>query len=83
MASGVLGLVLLAGCANEGMWPKEPLPPASAVQPPFRGFQPPQTGSDDERGVLTESEREELEERLSRLPGEREQGVARRLRQGR
>lgn len=74
------GLLLLTGCANEGIWPKEDLPPAPPGPPlATPGFQSRDSGTDDERGMLTEIERQELEDRLTRLARDREKGVARRI----
>jgi len=81
--AAVFALALLAGCANEGIWPKEPLPPVSPGPPlPYPGFQSRETGTDDERGVLTEIEREELEARLAASAREREKGVERSIQKG-
>jgi hypothetical protein len=71
--SGVLlaagfSMLFLSGCANEGIWPTEPLPTAPAgPPPPAPNFLAPDIGSDVERRVLTNIEREELEERLSTI----------------
>ena len=74
------GLLLLTGCANEGIWPKEDLPPAPPGPPlATPSFQSRDSGTDDERGMLTEIERQELEDRLTRLARDREKGVARRI----
>lgn len=74
------GLLLLAGCANEGIWPKEDLPPAPPGPPlATPSFQSRDAATDDERGMLTEFEREQLEERLTKLAKDREKGVARRI----
>jgi len=74
------GLLLLAGCTNEGIWPKEDLPPAPVGAPlPTPSFQSRDSGTDDERGMLTEYERGQLEERLTKLAKDREKGVAKRI----
>ena len=68
LLAAVASLLLLSACANEGIWPTEPLPPAPAGDPPpAPNFLAPNTGSDEERQVLTNIEREELEERLSKI----------------
>ena len=71
---------MLAGCANEGIWPKEDLPAAPAGAPlPTPSFQSRDSGTDDERGMMTEIERQQLEERLTKLAKDREKGVAKRI----
>jgi hypothetical protein len=73
-------LFLLAGCANEGIWPKEELPAAPAGPPlPTPSFQSRDSGTDDQRGMLTEYERQQLEDRLTKLATDREKGVAKRI----
>jgi hypothetical protein len=74
------GFLTLSGCAAEGILPRTELPPAPAVQAPYPTFAP-RDGSDDERGVLTPTEREEMEARLTRLAKERESNVSRRINQ--
>lgn len=74
------GLLLLAACAGEGILPKTELPPAPAgPQPDYPSFAPRDTGTDDERGVLTPVERQEMEARLGKLAKDRETGVKRRI----
>lgn len=73
------GLLMLPGCAVEGILPKTELPPAPAVQQPYPNFAP--DGSDDDRGVLTPTEREDMEARLTKLARERESGVTKRINQ--
>jgi hypothetical protein len=74
------GLLMLAGCANEGIWPKDELPAAPPGGPlPTPSFQSRDKATDDERGMLTEYERLQLEERLTTLAKDREKGVARRI----
>ena len=76
-------LLLLSACANEGIWPTEPMPPAPAgAPPPSPSFLTPNTGSDDERKMLTNLEREELEARLTKLAKDRETGVQKRIQKG-
>jgi hypothetical protein len=78
--AAAVGLLMLAGCANEGIWPKEDLPAAPPGAPlPTPGFQSRDSGTDDQRGMLTEIERDQLEERLTKLAKDREKGVARRI----
>ena len=72
-------MLLVAGCANQGIWPTEDLPPAPAQQMPFPTFQSRDTETADERGVLTEIERQELEARLTAAAKARERGVERRI----
>jgi hypothetical protein len=61
-------MLFLSACANEGIWPNDPLPPAPAGDPPpAPSFISPNIGSDEERRVLTNIEREEVEERLSKI----------------
>jgi hypothetical protein len=73
-------MLLLVGCANEGIWPKEDLPAAPAGgPPPTPSFQSRDKLSDDERGMLTEYERSQLEDRLTKLAKDREKGVAKRI----
>jgi hypothetical protein len=68
LSAAVACLLLLSACANEGIWPTEPLPPAPAGDPPpAPSFSSPNIGSDEERQVLTNIERQELEERLSNI----------------
>jgi hypothetical protein len=75
--AAAFGLLLLGACANESIWPTEPLPPASAgPPPPTPSFQSPTSGNLDP-DVLTELERKELEERLAKIAKDREQGVVR------
>jgi len=74
------GVFMLAGCANEGIWPKEELPAAPPGPPlPTPSFQSRDKASDEERGMLTEYERQQLEERLTKLSKDREKGVAKRI----
>jgi hypothetical protein len=74
------GLLLLAACANEGIWPTEPLPPAPAgPPPPAPSFNSPHVANPGQPEVLTNIEREELEARLSKLAKDREAGVQRRI----
>ena len=78
--AAAVGLLMLTACANEGIWPKEELPAAPPGPPlPTPSFQSRDAASDDERGMLTEIERERLEERLTKLARDREKGVARRI----
>lgn len=81
--AAAFALVLLAGCAGDslpGILPKDPLPPAPAGgPPPYPSFVAPERGSDEERGVLTNVEREELEENLTALPKTRERAMERRI----
>jgi hypothetical protein len=71
---------LLAGCANEGIWPRDPLPPAPAgPQLPYPSFQSRDTASDDQRGVLTPIEVEELEAKLAKQAVTRQKGVEKRI----
>ena len=80
--AAAFGLLLLAACANEGIWPTEPLPPAPAgPPPPTPSFQSPTSGNLDPE-VLTELERKELEERLARIAKDRERGVVRAIQKG-
>ncbi len=73
------GLLTLTGCAVEGILPKTELPPAPAVQAPYPTFAP--RDDDSERGVLTPTERQEMEARLTKLAKDRETGVTRRINQ--
>jgi hypothetical protein len=74
------GMFMLVGCANEGIWPKEELPAAPPGPPlPTPSFQSRDSGTDDERGMMTEIERQQLEERLTKLARDREKGVAKRI----
>ena len=76
------GLLLLSACANEGIWPTEPLPPAPAgPPPPSPSFLTPNIGSDEERQILTPLERQEMEARMAKLAKDREAGVTRRIQQ--
>ena len=71
---------MLAACAGEGILPKTELPPAPpGPQPDYPSFAPRDAGTDDERGVLTPVEREEMEARLGKLAKDRQTGVARRI----
>lgn len=63
----------------EGILPKDALPPAPAVQAPYPNFAPPDDA--DDRGVLTPSEREAMEARLTKLAKDREAGVTKRINQ--
>jgi hypothetical protein len=73
-------LLLIAGCANEGIWPTEPLPAAPAgPPPPTPSFHAPKDRIGDQDEVLTNIEREELEARLSKLAKDRQRGVERRI----
>lgn len=76
-------LLLLAGCAGQGILPQEPLPPAPAgPEPAFPSFIAPNDG-DDEARVLTNIEQRELEEELTRLAKQRENSVKRRIERSR
>ena len=75
--AAAFGLLLLGACANDSIWPTEPLPPAPAgPPPPTPSFHSPTSGNFDPE-VLTELERKELEERLARIAKARERGVVR------
>lgn len=73
---------LLAGCVNEGILPREELPPAPATQLPTPGFNAPAMPDEEERGVLTPVEREALEDRLSGMAQSRQKGVERGIQEG-
>ena len=76
------GLLLLSACANEGIWPTEPLPAAPAGTPPSApSFHTPNAGNTGHE-VLTNIERQELEDRLSKLAKSRETGVQKRIQTG-
>jgi len=76
------GLLLLSACANEGIWPTEPLPAAPAgTPPPAPSFHTPNAGNTGQE-VLTNIERQELEDRLSKLAKSRETGVQKRIQKG-
>jgi hypothetical protein len=73
-------LLLVAGCANEGIWPTEPLPAAPpGPPPPTPSFHAPNARIGDQDEVLTNIEREELETRLAKLAKDRQRGVERRI----
>ena len=72
------GLLFLAGCANEGIFPKGELPAANAGPPPPFPTLSAAPLEDDDR-VLTTAEREAMEAQLSKLASEREAGVRRRI----
>jgi hypothetical protein len=73
-------LPLLGACANEGIWPREPLPPAPAgAELPYPSFQSRDTQTDEERGVLTPIEIEELEDKLAKQAVSRQKNVERRI----
>jgi hypothetical protein len=72
------GLLFLAGCANEGIFPKAELPAANVgPPPPFPTLSAAPLEEDDR--VLTTAEREAMEAQLSKLASEREAGVRRRI----
>ena len=76
------GLLLLSACANEGIWPTEPLPAAPAGPPPLApSFHTPNADNAGHE-VLTNIERQELEDRLSKLAKSRETGVQKRIQMG-
>jgi hypothetical protein len=81
--AAAFALVLLAGCAGDtlpGILPKDPLPAAQPGPPlPYPSFVAPDRGTEDERGILTNIEREELEENLTALPKTRERAMERRI----
>jgi len=76
------GFLLLCGCANDAIFPQTPLPPApEGPAPPAPSFTARDIGSDEERQVLTNLERQEMEARLTKLAKDRETGVQRRIQQ--
>lgn len=82
LLAAACGLLLLVACVGEGILPKTELPPAPAgPQPDYPSFAPRDTGTADERGVLTSTEQQEMEARLSKLAKDRETGVAKRINQ--
>lgn len=82
LLAAVASLLLLSACANEGIWPTEPLPAAPAgTPPPAPSFHTPNAGNTGHE-VLTNIERQELEDRLSKLAKSRETGVQKRIQTG-
>jgi hypothetical protein len=80
-AATVGALVLLAGCAGEGIFPTSGLPPAPpGPPPPFPSFVP--TSDTDGEQVMSTAEREAMEQQLAKLAKEREAGVKRRIERG-
>ena len=78
MLFALTGLLFLAGCANEGIFPRSELPAANVgPPPPFPTLGVAPAGEDDR--VLTTAEREAMEAQLSKLASEREAGVRRRI----
>jgi hypothetical protein len=74
---GLLCLVL-AGCVNEGIFPKGELPAPNAGPPlPFPTLSAAPVDEDDR--VLTTAEREAMEAQLSKLARDREAGVRKRI----
>lgn len=75
--------LLLAGCANDGVFPVGELPSAPpGPPPPFPTFSSPADHAADDTRVLTTAEREAMEAELSKLASEREAGVRRRIERG-
>jgi hypothetical protein len=72
-------LLMLAGCAGEGIFPTSGLPQAApGAPPPYPTFGPTGPSEADER-LLTTAEREALEKQLDKLGSDREAGVRRRI----
>lgn len=75
-------LLLLSACAAEGIFPNDPLPPASPGPPaPYPSFNSPALSEGDESRVLTEAERADMEANLTKLAKDREVRVRRRIEQ--
>jgi hypothetical protein len=75
----VCGLLLLAACTGDGIFPTTGLPPAPpGPPPPYPTFSPTGPSAADER-LLTTPEREALETQLNKLGSDREAGVRRRI----
>jgi hypothetical protein len=72
------GALFVAGCANEGIFPRSELPSANVGPPlPFPTLNA--APVDDDNRVLTTAEREAMEAQLSKLASEREAGVRKRI----
>ncbi len=83
-ATALLLLLVTAACAQDGrlagVYPEDPLPPAPPGEPlPYPSFQSRDKLSDDQRGVLTPSEVEELEKSLATQAVSRPSSVERRI----